>query len=830
MAKLYPPYLEGTIPAFYGDSISVPFSMNRAVGKADVRGFSLVFKSIQTGSLLFSLSTLSYSFENNVANFTIPSDYKKYLHYGQSYKVQLAYIDSNGTTGYYSTVAIVKYTKEPKIEIADLVKGAKNKHIYNYVGKYTTDDPSEKMYSCQFIVYNQKKEVLLDTGEIIHNSLEDESSTEASFFASEQYNLIRELDSGKNYYIQFKVVTTGLMELETPLYQIVQSESIPLAKTLVVNAELDFDDGFIEVSMRNYDNSSLKGKYALSRSSSEDNFKSWHEIMRFSINGAKEKKIWRDFTFAQGVEYKYAVFMIDEKNNYSTKAVSEIVLGDFEDTFLFDGDQQLKVRFDPKVTGFKNTTLESVTNTIGGKYPVFQRNGQVKYKQFSISGLLSHQLDNSGFFLPALAKTKAADIDGSYSTQLNAENFSAERDFKLEVLDWLSNGKTKIFRSPGEGNYIVKLTNVSLTPNDTVGRLLHSFSATAYEIQEYNHENLVEVGIIKDSLLIGLNSIMGESSQTYYLQELKESENFLYTIGLESATGISFSGITDSTCVNLNGVDVDISKVSDLSSFTVSSLKKTKGQEYRKNEQFTLYFEKEEIPEINPDISGVESVDLPAVEFCGKSVMYSSNNYRKNLLTTFMNTTTDKLISLFSIKCERRVMPIVYANDNWGSLDGNSSDLYQDEECQKLMAEDDMYLYQVYYSLDGKTKRHLGYQDQGECLQLSKWTTLETKNDLFKLIFKDESGKETGYIIPEAGKTFTANDIDFDNVAALYGSLGLKITITCRLSSEVLKNKEDSSTVLNEIKKFGDIIAKGDSEKLMKFLEDAKEALSGGAK
>jgi len=32
--------------------------------------------------------------------------------------------------------------------------------------------------------------------------------------------------------------------------------------------------------------------------------------------------------------------------------------------------------------------------------------------------------------------------------------------------------------------------NVSLTPNDTLGRMIHTFNATAYEIEEYNVDNL----------------------------------------------------------------------------------------------------------------------------------------------------------------------------------------------------------------------------------------------------------------------------------------------------------------------------------------------------
>ena len=44
MAKLYPPYIEGTIPAFFKSDddgtvmITVPLSMNKAVGEREVKG------------------------------------------------------------------------------------------------------------------------------------------------------------------------------------------------------------------------------------------------------------------------------------------------------------------------------------------------------------------------------------------------------------------------------------------------------------------------------------------------------------------------------------------------------------------------------------------------------------------------------------------------------------------------------------------------------------------------------------------------------------------------------------------------------------------------
>jgi hypothetical protein len=78
---------------------------------------------------------------------------------------------------------------------------------------------------------------------------------------------------------------------------------------------------------------------------------------------------------------------------------------------------------------------------------------------------------------------------------LTVKNTNIEKEFKLEVLDWLTNGKPKLFKSPKEGNYIVRLMNVSLSPNDTLGRMIHTFSATAYEIGDTKDIVIVRGGI-----------------------------------------------------------------------------------------------------------------------------------------------------------------------------------------------------------------------------------------------------------------------------------------------------------------------------------------------
>jgi hypothetical protein len=48
----------------------------------------------------------------------------------------------------------------------------------------------------------------------------------------------------------------------------------------------------------------------------------------------------------------------------------------------------------------------------------------------------------------------------------------------------------KLFRSPTEGNILIKLMNISLSPKEELGRMLYTFSANAYEIDTVTLDNL----------------------------------------------------------------------------------------------------------------------------------------------------------------------------------------------------------------------------------------------------------------------------------------------------------------------------------------------------
>jgi hypothetical protein len=150
----------------------------------------------------------------------------------------------------------------------------------------------------------------------------------------------------------------------------------------------------------------------------------------------------------------------------------------------------------------KNTIVENRMNTIGSKYPYFVRSGVVNYKEFALSGLVSYHMDDTEDFVKwedlgfDTAEFSRKNEHGILPDRripdynLTMENIMAERLFKLDVLDWLNNGKPKILKSPTEGNYLVMLTGVSMTPLDQVGRMLHQFNAQAVEISDFNYDAL----------------------------------------------------------------------------------------------------------------------------------------------------------------------------------------------------------------------------------------------------------------------------------------------------------------------------------------------------
>lgn len=578
--KLYPPIIEGTIPAFCNQTIVVPFTMNKSVSEKEVKGFKLKIKTVQSGYQPFLTETIQmidWNTDTSEVSFLLPGT----LNIGQFYKIQMAYVDTADVIGHYSTVGVVKYTSNPVISILEPKSGNTYEGLYS---QETTDDGdirdyTEKVYSYNFTLKDAAGNILETSGDQLHNSSEDVFLYESR----DSYTIKTDLEQDKMYYLDYTVKTINGLVKSAQTKHIFQIGSIDSKLHTKLECNLDYENGYIDISLVKPDGVEIEesavGSFYLLRASDEDDFNSWHEVLKFVLQGQQPSRhLWKDMTIKQGVKYKYAIQQFNTYGLRSNKIESNIVEADFEHAFLYDGERQLKIKYNPKVSSFKTTLLESKVDTIGSKHPFIFRNGNVGYKEFPISGLISYLSDENDLFYSTSQNFNEKDLyrletvnqkfikvvewiteivylknkefyyykDGSryikwieyikdkYSnldpnsyddvkiylseaflkeliyqekeivddiksktTNLTSDNIYLERNFKLEVLEWLNNGKPKVFRSPTEGNYIVRLMNVSLTPNDQLGRMIHTFNCTAYEIADNNYDSLEKYDFIK---------------------------------------------------------------------------------------------------------------------------------------------------------------------------------------------------------------------------------------------------------------------------------------------------------------------------------------------
>lgn len=514
MAKLYPPVLEGILPAFYSENdnngdgivrITIPFSMNRAVSNSQVGGFALKVKTVQSSSYLFTIqvtNSLFYNLEDSTyVQFVLRSSNEEQkaiidkLHKGQFYKLQLAYLDNGQQVGYYSTVGVAKYTTRPEIHVNDFVEGFINMHRYEYTGYYSqkNGDVTERVYSYRFDVYDSNDKIIATSGDQLHDYANDVELYESY----DTYSLPRDLEQEKSYRIKYTIKTNNGLEISTPRYRIMQKSTIEAEMQADIQVSLNYENGYVDVDLIGHKNDEgleevVTGSFLLTRSCEDSNYTIWDEISRFKLAAQWPSRwLWRDYTVEQGKKYQYSIQQYNDKNLYSNRLLSNIIYVDFEDAFLFDGERQLKIKYNPKVSSFKVSLMETKVNTIGNKHPFIFRNGRVYSHEFPISGLISYYMDEENLFL-----TQDEFKVEEKTTNLISKNITQERNFKQEVLKWLNNGNTKVFRSPGEGNFIIRLMNVSLTPTDSLNRMLHTFNATAYEMDDFTYGNLAKHNFI----------------------------------------------------------------------------------------------------------------------------------------------------------------------------------------------------------------------------------------------------------------------------------------------------------------------------------------------
>ena len=256
------------------------------------------------------------------------------------------------------------------------------------------------------------------------------------------------------------------------------------------------------------------------RSSSVDNFNAWTIVDTVTLSKNIELLRWHDYTVQPGTWYKYHIIRYNFLGQRTAALLIDtpaMVLS--EDIFLNADGKQLRIRFDPAINNMSIKKSESLTETIGSKYPFIRRNANVSYTTFSLSGTITAFMDVQENLFQASKEqiyqsAEIAQLYNNYNQQHNItlyNDYVYERQFRKKVIDFLYDNNVKLFRSLTQGNLLVKIMDVSLTPNATLGRLIYSFSCNVYEIDDCTPDNIIKYNITTNT---NYNEI--EQADDYY--------------------------------------------------------------------------------------------------------------------------------------------------------------------------------------------------------------------------------------------------------------------------------------------------------------------------
>lgn len=516
------PILNEQIYSFYGDVIKIKYLPNPMVKEENKYNFALkIYDGL--GKLLNKNIIVSNSREiekNLITFYPFEVIERDKLKVGWYYKFQIAYYDGvNETVGPYTAFYTLKYTVEPSVNV-------NYDYLYNkIIIDYNTDaaDRTEYLKSFQIETYKDSGYTqLLEKSGVIENS--------NSYYCKKRIE-----DTNDRLYVKvFVESVNGIKLIETSQFYIKhQTNQIDG----ICDISIDDENGINFISINNITNDLLSDLILFRVNEKELPDWNWQKIKTLPSLQSGQSLIYYDTGIESGNKYYYKLER-SVSNYYEVLFIdNEGSINNFEYIFLSDDDKQLCLKFNADISSYKEIIQETKIETLGGKYPKFFRNGYVSYKELPIQGLISYWCDKKNYFAnriifteekrnntSALQEQKLAtylvdktnrtirdktqnvflatphlqseETDQDYKNRhtatinLTSSNYRNEREFKNEVLQWLNNGKAKLLRTDAEGNFIVRLMNVSMTPDKVTRRLIHNISATAYEIADYTQENL----------------------------------------------------------------------------------------------------------------------------------------------------------------------------------------------------------------------------------------------------------------------------------------------------------------------------------------------------
>lgn len=521
MAVLFAPILRTTQPAFAAsqDALTVYYTLPQATSLTDITNIEVKVNTQDTNTNVVNNTTGILSVSATTGSFSINKGTLKTGHWaaGKLYKIQARLVNTSGQKSEWSNVMITKAITLPQVKILN--------------GETTSSDPNEISATHSEIVtmptfygeatFTIGESEYLDTyrfdlwyeGEIVETSgnIQYNSSTNAA----PQYRFRKQFATYDEHSVTFSIVSNNGYEATSKPYvfEVISTTSgqiTNLAVTVDSTSIACIENAMIQVRLTS--TGELNGNYVIVRSDEDTNYQVWDDVAYLTYVGKEltDELVFTDYYIECGKRYKYAV-----QRKQTNNARSELLLPqdpsphwvNFEYSYLCGKGTQIKLNFNGELSSFKHTQLAGKLDTLGSTYPTIAYNGHAYYAEFPLSALVSAYMDEENLFME-----KDFEV---LSTSPTAESVQIERKFRHKVETFLNDKQYKLFKTPTEAdkNIIVALTGATLSPQQSLNRMIYSFSTNAYEVAENTLFNLKELGILKSGEWQDVSSIEAQAER-----------------------------------------------------------------------------------------------------------------------------------------------------------------------------------------------------------------------------------------------------------------------------------------------------------------------------
>lgn len=521
MAVLFAPILRTTQPAFAAsqNSLTVYYTLPQAASLTDITNIEVKVNTQDTNTNVVNNTTGILSVSATTGSFSISKGELKTGHWaaGKLYKIQARLVNTSGQKSEWSNVMITKAITSPQVKILNGETTTSDTNEISSIHSEIVTMPtfygeatfvageSEYLNTYRFDLWYEGK-VVESSGNIQYNS---------STNAAPQYRFRKQLPYYDEYSVTFSIVSNNNYEATSKPYvfEVISTTSgqiTNLAVTVDSTSIACIENAMIQVRLTSTEE--LNGNYVIVRSDEDTNYQIWDDVAYLTYVGKQvtNELVFTDYYIECGKRYKYAV-----QRKQTNNARSELLLPqdtsphwvNFEYSYLCGQGTQIKLNFNGEVSSFKHTQLVGKMDTLGSTYPTIAYNGHAYYAEFPLSALVSAYMDEENLFME-----KDFEV---LSTNPTAESVRIERKFRHKVETFLNDKRYKLFKTPTEAdkNIIVALTGATLSPQQSLNRMIYSFSTNAYEVAENTLSNLKDLKILKTGEWQDISSIEAQAER-----------------------------------------------------------------------------------------------------------------------------------------------------------------------------------------------------------------------------------------------------------------------------------------------------------------------------